>query len=143
MTRIFFNKMRIFKLFCSFLAYFMLKLDESIRIKETSNILSFFLPFRFEFWVQKVFSVFTTWIRRCRSYALLILYIKCTAWNILESYKYFVLKVMTVVPNQANDMMDIGRLQGFEVSSNIIYSFLQIFYKFLNWIDECDEYYFS
>ena len=23
--------------------------------------------------------------------------------------------VMTVVPNQANDMMDIGRLQGFEV----------------------------
>ena len=24
---------------------------------------------------------------------------------------------MTVVPNQANDMMDIGRLQGFEVSS--------------------------
>ena len=25
--------------------------------------------------------------------------------------------VMTVVPNQANDMMDIGRLQGFEVSS--------------------------
>jgi len=24
--------------------------------------------------------------------------------------------VMTVVPNQANDMMDIGRLQGFEVS---------------------------
>ncbi len=26
------------------------------------------------------------------------------------------LHVMTVVPNQANDMMDIGRLQGFEVS---------------------------
>ena len=25
-------------------------------------------------------------------------------------------QVMTVVPNQANDMMDIGRLQGFEVS---------------------------
>ena len=25
------------------------------------------------------------------------------------------LHVMTVVPNQANDMMDIGRLQGFEV----------------------------
>ena len=24
-------------------------------------------------------------------------------------------QVMTVVPNQANDMMDIGRLQGFEV----------------------------
>ena len=24
--------------------------------------------------------------------------------------------VMTVVPNQANDMMDIGRLQGFEVN---------------------------
>ena len=24
---------------------------------------------------------------------------------------------MTVVPNQANDMMDIGRLQGFEVRS--------------------------
>ncbi len=24
--------------------------------------------------------------------------------------------VMTIVPNQANDMMDIGRLQGFEVS---------------------------
>ena len=34
---------------------------------------------------------------------------------------------MTVVPNQANDMMDIGRLQGFEVSLNIIYSFLEIF----------------
>ena len=28
--------------------------------------------------------------------------------------------VMTVVPNQANDMMDIGRLQGFEVSRYII-----------------------
>ena len=26
--------------------------------------------------------------------------------------------VMTVVPNQANDMMDIGRLQGFEVNSS-------------------------
>ena len=26
--------------------------------------------------------------------------------------------VMTVVPNQANDMMDIGRLQGFEVLAN-------------------------
>ena len=26
--------------------------------------------------------------------------------------------VMTVVPNQANDMMDIGRLQGFEVIGN-------------------------
>ena len=25
--------------------------------------------------------------------------------------------VMTVVPNQANDMMDIGRLQGFEVKT--------------------------
>ena len=25
-------------------------------------------------------------------------------------------QVMTVVPNQANDMMDIGRLQGFEVN---------------------------
>ena len=25
--------------------------------------------------------------------------------------------VMTIVPNQANDMMDIGRLQGFEVMS--------------------------
>lgn len=29
-------------------------------------------------------------------------------------------QVMTVVPNQANDMMDIGRLQGFEVSRYII-----------------------
>ncbi len=28
------------------------------------------------------------------------------------------LHVMTVVPNQANDMMDIGRLQGFEVKHN-------------------------
>lgn len=27
--------------------------------------------------------------------------------------------VMTVVPNQANDMMDIGRLQGFEVDCKI------------------------
>jgi hypothetical protein len=27
-------------------------------------------------------------------------------------------RVMTVVPNQANDMMDIGRLQGFEVGFN-------------------------
>ena len=27
--------------------------------------------------------------------------------------------VMTVVPNQANDMMDIGRLQGFEVECKI------------------------
>ena len=26
-------------------------------------------------------------------------------------------QVMTVVPNQANDMMDIGRLQGFEVKN--------------------------
>ena len=26
--------------------------------------------------------------------------------------------VMTIVPNQANDMMDIGRLQGFEVVSS-------------------------
>ena len=26
-------------------------------------------------------------------------------------------QVMTVVPNQANDMMDIGRLQGFEVKT--------------------------
>lgn len=26
--------------------------------------------------------------------------------------------VMTVVPNQANEMMDIGRLQGFEVGKN-------------------------
>jgi len=32
--------------------------------------------------------------------------------------------VMTVVPNQANEMMDIGRLQGFEVKSSfIIYYF--------------------
>ena len=28
-------------------------------------------------------------------------------------------QVMTVVPNQANDMMDIGRLQGFEVNIHI------------------------
>jgi hypothetical protein len=27
--------------------------------------------------------------------------------------------VMTVVPNQANEMMDIGRLQGFEVRRDI------------------------
>jgi hypothetical protein len=30
--------------------------------------------------------------------------------------------VMTVVPNQANDMMDIGRLQGFEVGENVQYT---------------------
>jgi RhoGEF domain len=35
-------------------------------------------------------------------------------------------QVMTVVPNQANDMMDIGRLQGFEVS---FHYFLVYFYK--------------
>ena len=35
-------------------------------------------------------------------------------------------QVMTVVPNQANDMMDIGRLQGFEVSSIHSYSRLKI-----------------
>jgi hypothetical protein len=30
--------------------------------------------------------------------------------------------VMTVVPNQANDMMDIGRLQGFEGKTYILIS---------------------
>ena len=34
-------------------------------------------------------------------------------------------QVMTVVPNQANDMMDIGRLQGFEVSYIHSYSRLK------------------
>jgi len=32
--------------------------------------------------------------------------------------------VMTVVPNQANDMMDIGRLQGFEVSILMSYQMI-------------------
>ena len=32
-------------------------------------------------------------------------------------------QVMTVVPNQANDMMDIGRLQGFEASIHILFIF--------------------
>ena len=32
--------------------------------------------------------------------------------------------VMTVVPNQANEMMDIGRLQGFEVSQYKTYKLL-------------------
>ena len=38
--------------------------------------------------------------------------------------------VMTVVPNQANDMMDIGRLQGFEVGSINKNNFL----SFRGWI---------
>ena len=45
-------------------------------------------------------------------------------------------QVMTVVPNQANDMMDIGRLQGFEVryetcdvnNKNTLYSLLQFIF---------------
>ena len=46
--------------------------------------------------------------------------------NLVEEAKALELafQVMTVVPNQANDMMDIGRLQGFEVKlNNIIFNF--------------------
>jgi hypothetical protein len=39
--------------------------------------------------------------------------------------------VMTVVPNQANDMMDIGRLQGFEVNC-LLFGFILYFMY-----DEC------
>ena len=39
--------------------------------------------------------------------------------------------VMTVVPNQANDMMDIGRLQGFEVDRDILVEHLPDAYLFI------------
>ena len=39
--------------------------------------------------------------------------------------------VMTVVPNQANDMMDIGRLQGFEVNRDILVEHLHDAYLFI------------
>ena len=46
--------------------------------------------------------------------------------NLVEEAKALELafQVMTVVPNQANDMMDIGRLQGFEVKLNDVNFFI-------------------
>jgi len=37
-------------------------------------------------------------------------------------------QVMTIVPNQANEMMDIGRLQGFEVCLTKVLKKLTISY---------------
>ena len=56
--------------------------------------------------------------------------------NLVEEAKALELafQVMTVVPNQANDMMDIGRLQGFEVSSYYI-NYRLLSFEMLNAFD--------
>ena len=56
--------------------------------------------------------------------------------NLVEEAKALELafQVMTVVPNQANDMMDIGRLQGFEVSSYYV-NYRLLSFEMLNAFD--------
>ena len=57
--------------------------------------------------------------------------------------------VMTVVPNQANDMMDIGRLQGFEVhliKKSLFKLSMLIFFRAKLWLREncsCEAPYYA
>ena len=61
---------------------------------------------------------------------------QATSLNLVEEAKALELafQVMTVVPNQANDMMDIGRLQGFEVSSYYV-NYRLLSFEMLNAFD--------